>query len=105
MWTMKQFKEGSMPVLIATDVAARGLDIKGVDCVINYDFPTQTEDYIHRIGRTGRAGAKGVAHTFFTNIDRSKAHELVKIMQTAKQDVPAELAAMAARAGSNPGSS
>jgi superfamily II DNA/RNA helicase len=55
---------------------------------------------VHRIGRTGRAGEKGVAHTFFTNVDRSKAHELVKIMQGAKQEVPAELAAMAARAGS-----
>ena len=50
---------------IATDVAARGLDIPDVEVVINYSFPLTTEDYVHRIGRTGRAGKKGVAHTFF----------------------------------------
>ena len=51
---------------VATDVAARGLDIPDVEVVINYSFPLTTEDYVHRIGRTGRAGRKGVAHTFFT---------------------------------------
>lgn len=51
---------------IATDVASRGLDIPDVEVVINYSFPLTTEDYVHRIGRTGRAGKKGVAHTFFT---------------------------------------
>lgn len=51
---------------MATDVAARGLDIPDVEVVINYSFPLTTEDYVHRIGRTGRAGKKGVAHTFFT---------------------------------------
>jgi len=51
---------------VATDVAARGLDIPDVEVVINYSFPLTTEDYVHRIGRTGRAGKKGVAHTFFT---------------------------------------
>lgn len=55
------FKDGSIPVLIATDVAARGLDIPDVEVVINYSFPLTTEDYVHRIGRTGRAGKKGVA--------------------------------------------
>lgn len=54
-----------MFVQIATDVAARGLDIPDVEVVINYSFPLTTEDYVHRIGRTGRAGKKGVAHTFF----------------------------------------
>lgn len=103
-YTLGEFKTGKMPILIATDVAARGLDIKGVDMVINYDFPTQTEDYIHRIGRTGRAGAKGVAHTFFTNIDKSKARELVKIMEDAKQEnIPAELRSMATRFGGGGG--
>ncbi|XWS62236.1 hypothetical protein CRYUN_Cryun07bG0192900 [Craigia yunnanensis] len=60
------FKKGSCPLMVATDVAARGLDIPDVEVVINYSFPLTTEDYVHRIGRTGRAGRKGVAHTFFT---------------------------------------
>ncbi len=58
--TLEAFKRGVTPVMIATDVAARGLDVKGVACVINYDFPSSVEDYVHRIGRTGRAGAKVV---------------------------------------------
>lgn len=56
---MEDFKSGVMPLLIATDVAARGLDIPDVEAVINYSFPLTTEDYVHRIGRTGRAGKKG----------------------------------------------
>lgn len=68
------------------DVAARGLDIKGVDLVVNYDFPTSgAEDYVHRIGRTGRAGATGASHTFFTQDDGKYAGELVKIMKDAGQ--------------------
>jgi ATP-dependent RNA helicase DBP3 len=56
---VEQFKSGEMPLLIATDVAARGLDIPDVEAVINYSFPLTTEDYVHRIGRTGRAGKTG----------------------------------------------
>lgn len=55
---------------IATDVASRGLDIPDVEVVINYSYPLTTEDYVHRIGRTGRAGKKGVAHTFFTQANK-----------------------------------
>jgi len=55
---------------IATDVASRGLDIPDVEVVINYSFPLTTEDYVHRIGRTGRASKKGVAHTFFTQANK-----------------------------------
>jgi ATP-dependent RNA helicase DBP3 len=57
-------------VQIATDVAARGLDIPDVEVVINFSFPLTLEDYVHRIGRTGRAGKKGVAHTFFTQANK-----------------------------------
>ena len=56
---VEQFKSGELPLLIATDVAARGLDIPDVEAVINYSFPLTTEDYVHRIGRTGRAGKTG----------------------------------------------
>ena len=61
---MRQFKEGSLPILIATDVASRGLHIEGVSHVINYDLPEDREDYVHRIGRTARAGARGKAISF-----------------------------------------
>ena len=60
--SVEQFKSGQCPLLIATDVAARGLDIKGVEYVINYTFPLTTEDYVHRDGRTGRAGRTAGAH-------------------------------------------
>merc|ERR1712187_625611 len=63
--TLHEFKNGRGNILIATDVAQRGLDIKDVAYVVNYDVPKTLEDYIHRIGRTGRAGAKGTAVTFF----------------------------------------
>jgi ATP-dependent RNA helicase DDX5/DBP2 len=75
-----EFKSGRAPIMIATDVAARGLDIKDVRMVINYDFPSNTEDYIHRIGRTGRAGQKGTAITFMGPQDARHARQLIKIM-------------------------
>ena len=62
---VESFKSGEVPLLVATDVAARGLDIPDVEAVINYSFPLTTEDYVHRIGRTGRAGKSGIAHTMF----------------------------------------
>ena len=67
--------------MTATDVAARGLDVKDIKCVINYDFPGSLEDYVHRIGRTGRAGAKGTAYSFFTAANGRFARELVSILQ------------------------
>jgi ATP-dependent RNA helicase DBP3 len=76
---------------VATDVAARGLDIPDVEVVINYTFPLTTEDYVHRIGRTGRAGKKGVAHTFFTPLNKGLAGELVNVLREAGQVVPADL--------------
>ncbi|KAG2633044.1 DEAD-box ATP-dependent RNA helicase 5-like isoform X1 [Panicum virgatum] len=85
------FKEGKCPLMIATDVASRGLDIPDVEVVINYSYPLTTEDYVHRIGRTGRAGKKGVAHTFFTQENKGLAGELVNVLREADQIVPEAL--------------
>ena len=89
--SVEAFKKGTSRILIATDVAARGLDIKGVEYVINYTFPLTTEDYVHRIGRTGRAGATGLAHTFFTQHDKARAGELVNVLRKAGAEVPEDL--------------
>ena len=67
--------------------------------VINYDFPTGVEDYVHRIGRTGRAGATGVAYTFFCDQDSKYASDLIKILEGANQKVPRDLEDMASRGG------
>jgi len=88
---VENFKNGRVPLLVATDVAARGLDIPDVDYVINYSFPLTIEDYVHRIGRTGRAGKSGVSHTFFQACDKARAGELVKVLKDAGQDVPKEM--------------
>jgi len=85
------FKNGTKPLLIATDVAARGLDIPDVEYVINYTFPLTIEDYVHRIGRTGRAGKLGIAHTFFTTHEKSHAAALVRVLREANQVIPADL--------------
>ncbi|KAG6543057.1 hypothetical protein Mapa_015553 [Marchantia paleacea] len=99
-FTLSQFRSGKSPVLVATDVAARGLDVKDIRVVINYDFPTKFEDYIHRIGRTGRGGATGIAYTFFDDGQDAKfSRKLVKILEGANQKVPKALADIAARAG------
>jgi superfamily II DNA/RNA helicase len=71
-WTLNAFKERKIRILFATDIASRGLDIDNVSCVINFDLPRSTEDYIHRIGRTGRAGKEGLAISFIDHAD--KAH-------------------------------
>ena len=97
---MNAFKNGQLRMLIATDVAARGLDVKDVGVVVNFDMPAgvnAVEDYVHRIGRTGRAGPKGSAHTFFTQGDRKCARQLVEVLNKAGQDVPDELQAMVPR--------
>jgi ATP-dependent RNA helicase DeaD len=75
---MKKFREVGMQLLIATDVAARGLDIEGVTHIFNYDIPEDAESYIHRIGRTGRAGQTGIAITFVTPKDRISLHLIEK---------------------------
>ncbi len=73
---LRDFKASKLRVLVATDIAARGLDIPNVTHVINYDFPGQSDDYIHRIGRTGRAGAEGCALTFITENDDERLKKL-----------------------------
>ncbi|KNA05459.1 hypothetical protein SOVF_190160 isoform A [Spinacia oleracea] len=98
-FVLNQFRSGKSPILIATDVAARGLDVKDIRVVINYDFPTGIEDYVHRIGRTGRAGATGVAYTFFSEQDWKHAGDLVKVLEGANQQVPPQVREMALRGG------
>lgn len=97
--TLKDFREGKIPILIATDVAGRGLDITDVEYVINYDFPQNVEDYVHRIGRTGRAGKTGTAYTLLTRNKSKHVPELIQVMEKAGQEVSDEVRAMAGRGG------
>ena len=77
--TMQRYRAGKLPVLIATDVASRGIDVDDVDCVINYDIPEENEYYIHRIGRTGRAKRKGIAWSIVSNFpEKAKLDEIAK---------------------------
>ena len=96
---LAQFKEGRYPILVATDVAARGLDVKDVAIVVNFDMPNSVEDYVHRIGRTGRAGATGISLSFMTDKTSRYARELCTILSEAKQVVPPELEAMSRSGG------
>jgi superfamily II DNA/RNA helicase len=96
-YIMRQFKSGKSNILVATDLAARGLDVADIRYVINYDFPTHIEDYIHRVGRTGRAGREGVSFTFFTREDYKHASKLIDIMEESDQAVPDELYRIARR--------
>lgn len=104
MKLLSQFRDGHVMVLVATDVAARGLDIDNVQHVINYDFPTEIEDYIHRIGRTGRAGRTGTAHTFLSHERHpgKVVHELIKVLRDAKQDITPELSQFSSSGGYSP---
>jgi superfamily II DNA/RNA helicase len=79
---LERFREGKVNILVASDVAARGLDIKGVSHVFNFDAPWHPDDYVHRIGRTGRAGAKGVAYTFVTSDDAEAIDNIQKLIGT-----------------------
>ncbi|KAF2869936.1 hypothetical protein BDV95DRAFT_629805 [Massariosphaeria phaeospora] len=94
---INSFKRGILPILIATSVAARGLDVPHLATVINYDCPTHLEDYVHRCGRTGRAGNKGTAITFIENPGQERfAHHLIKALKQSDHEVPKELEVMAA---------
>lgn len=87
---MRKFRDGSIDVLVATDVAARGLDVSGVTHVINFDLPQDPESYVHRIGRTGRAGREGSAWTFVTHREMDHLHFIEKLTRhkIARKPVP-----------------
>lgn len=86
--TIEDFKSGVVPVLIATSVAARGLDVKQLKLVVNYDAPNHLEDYVHRAGRTGRAGNKGTAVTFLTPNQERYSVDICKALKQSGQEVP-----------------
>ncbi|KAL6326970.1 hypothetical protein AAG906_012654 [Vitis piasezkii] len=94
---LRLFKSGATPIMVATDVAARGLDIPHVAHVVNFDLPNDIDDYVHRIGRTGRAGKTGLATAFFNENNSSLARGLAELMQESNQEVPAWLSRYAAR--------
>ncbi|KAK7317161.1 hypothetical protein RJT34_01154 [Clitoria ternatea] len=100
---LKSFKSGNTPILVATDVAARGLDIPHVAHVINFDLPNDIDDYVHRIGRTGRAGKKGLATAFFNDSNASLARSLADLMQEANQEIPDWLLRYASRSSFSSG--
>jgi len=88
---LRDFKQGRIPILIATDVAARGIDVPDIKYVINYDFPGTMEDYIHRIGRTARGEKTGVAYSLITRDHARCCKELISILERSKQQVPKSL--------------
>ncbi|KAI5185405.1 ATP-dependent RNA helicase DDX3X [Nematocida homosporus] len=93
---LQKFKSGEIPILVATSIVARGLDIPGIELVVNYMLPNDIKDYVHRIGRTGRAGKKGRSVTFISRDDQAQAGALVDILKKANQPVPGFLADLVA---------
>ncbi len=85
---LRQYKNGTLKVLVATDILSRGIDVKGIDLVINVDVPREPADYIHRIGRTARADSKGVAITFVNSKDRRKMDAIEKLMEQKVRLMP-----------------
>ncbi|XP_074102072.1 putative ATP-dependent RNA helicase DDX17 isoform X4 [Cotesia typhae] len=99
-WVLQDFRSGKAPILVATDVAARGLDVEDVKFVINFDYPSCSEDYVHRIGRTGRRQKTGTAYTFFTPNNSNKANDLIQVLKEANQVInPKLLELVDSRAG------
>uniref|UniRef100_A0A8C7VG08 RNA helicase n=1 Tax=Oncorhynchus mykiss TaxID=8022 RepID=A0A8C7VG08_ONCMY len=90
-WVLTEFRSGKAPILIATDVASRGLDVEDIKFVINYDYPNSSEDYVHRIGRTARSTNKGTAYTFFTPGNLRQARDLVRVLEEARQAINPKL--------------
>jgi len=103
---LTQFKSGQKNILVATDVASRGIDVKDLQLVINFDFPQNCEDYIHRVGRTGRAGNTGVAYTFFDpRNDAKHARKLVALLEKNNQEIPEQLRTISTQRGHGGGRS
>lgn len=95
---LRNFRSGQTPVLVATAVAARGLDIPHVKHVINFDLPNDVEEYVHRIGRTGRMGNLGLATSFFNDKNRNLVRDLFDLIQETKQEMPHWMQRMASEA-------
>ena len=85
---MNQFRQGEIRILLSTDLLSRGIDIQQLSLVINYDLPIQKETYIHRIGRSGRYGRKGVAINFVTDRDLEYLHEIQTFYDTKIEEMP-----------------
>merc|ERR1712038_1468189 len=88
---MKEFRSGATRVLIATDLLARGIDVQNVSLVINFDLPRDKENYIHRIGRSGRFGRKGCAINFVMDSEEQMLSQLQQFYQTKINELPADL--------------
>jgi len=100
-WALGEFKSCQSSLLCATDVAARGLDVDDIRMVVNFDMPNNMEDYVHRIGRTGRAGKKGTAVSFFVGEKNGRmAKDLMEILKRTNQNIPPELNALSSFSGS-----
>eukprot|EP01038_Epipyxis_sp_PR26KG_P012983 gene12983-17408_t len=92
---VERFKSGRLRVLVATDVAARGLDIKDIENVINFDFPNDIEDYVHRIGRTARGNNSGTSYTFISPTNSVDYGELISLLKRCNQEISADLTVLA----------
>ncbi len=100
---LRSFRSGRTPIMVATDVAARGLDIPNVTHVINFDLPNDIDDYVHRIGRTGRAGNSGLATALINEKNRNIVRELIELLTEAGQEVPPFLTQMSSYVSSGGG--
>lgn len=98
-YVLREFRNKKGSILVATDVAARGLDVDDVKYVINFDYPSSSEDYIHRIGRTGRSQSTGTSYAFFTPQNGRQAKDLMNVLQEANQVINPKLSELASRSG------
>merc|ERR1712039_635223 len=89
---IREFRSGSSRVLISTDILARGIDVQQVSLVINYDLPLSMENYLHRIGRSGRFGRKGVAINFLTSSDVRTMRDIERYYHTQIEEMPMDIA-------------